>query len=97
MALETGDKNLGEVGARMNRLIGYGPMLLGGNQVTGIDANGEFTNGGAGSLGKYMVEMIKLQKMLGDHFQLEARKNDVTSQMQELVGRITRRKSQRRK
>ena len=85
MALETGSKNLGEVGARLNRLIGYGPILLGGNQVTGLDANGNFVTGGARTMGDYMVHMIKVQKLLGDHFGLKARKNDVTAHMAELV------------
>jgi len=85
MALETGSKNLGEVGSKLNRLIGYGPMLLGGNQVSGVDAKGNFITGGANSLGDYMVNMIKVQKALGDHFGLKARKNDVTSEMTALV------------
>ena len=85
LALETSGQNLGEVGARMNRLIGYGPMLLGGNQVAGLDSNGDFTTGGGKNLGEYQVHMIKLQKLLGDHYDLKARKNDVTGQMAELV------------
>ena len=32
MALETSGQDLGEAGIRMNRLVGYGPVLLGGGQ-----------------------------------------------------------------
>ena len=85
LALETGGKNLGEMGVKMNRLIGFGPMLLGGNQVTGLDANGGYVSGGSKDLGDYMVHMIKLQKLLGDSYGLKARKNDVTAQLADLV------------
>ncbi|MEM7564771.1 MAG: DUF4856 domain-containing protein, partial [Pseudomonadota bacterium] len=88
MALETGPKNLGEVGVKMNRLIGYGPMLLGGSQVTGLDSQGNYVISGQKSMGDYMVHMIKVQKLLGDHYGLQARKNDVTSQMDSLVEQL---------
>ena len=85
MALETSGRDLGEAGVRMNRLVGYGPVLLGGGQVTGIDSNGNFQTGGNRSMGEYQVHMIKLQKLLGDTFALKARKNDVTSKMAGLL------------
>ena len=85
MALETSGQDLGEAGIRMNRLVGYGPVLLGGGQVLGIDNNGGFITGGDRSMGEYQVHMIKLQKILGDTFDLKARKNDVTGQMDGLL------------
>lgn len=85
MALETSGRDLGAAGVRMNRLVGYGPVLLGGGQVTGIDADGNFQTGGNRSMGEYQVHMIKLQKLLGDTFALKARKNDVTGQMDGLL------------
>ena len=85
MALETSGRDLGEAGVRMNRLVGYGPVLLGGGQVTGIDSNGDLQTGGNRSMGEYQVHMIKLQKLLGDTFGLKARKNDVTSNMAGLL------------
>jgi len=36
-------------------------------------------------MGEYQVHMIKLQKVLGDTFDLKARKNDVTGQMDGLL------------
>ena len=57
----------------MNRLVGYGPVLLGGGQVLGIDNNGGFITGGDRSMSEYQVHMIKLQKILGDTFDLKAR------------------------
>ena len=52
MALETSGRSLGEAGVRMNRLVGYGPVLLGGGQVTGIDSDGNFLIGGNRSMGE---------------------------------------------
>ena len=85
MALETSGRSLGEAGVRMNRLVGYGPVLLGGGQVTGIDSDGNFLIGGNRSMGEYQVHMGKLQKLLGDTFKLKARKNDVTGEMDDLL------------
>ena len=85
MALETSGRSLGEAGVRMNRLVGYGPVLLGGGQVTGIDSDGNFLIGGNRSMGEYQVHMVKLQKLLGDTFKLKARKNDVTGEMDNLL------------
>lgn len=85
MALETGGKDLGEVGVKMNRLIGYGPVLLGGGQVIDVDAGGQYQTGGSQDMGNYMVHMIKLQKLLADSFGLEGRKNDATAELDGLV------------
>lgn len=85
MALETSGKDLGGVGVKLNRLIGYGPVLLGGNQVTGVDAKGNYTTGGDKSIGDYMVHMIKVQALLDNAFKLKAKTNDVTNEMAELV------------
>ena len=85
MALETSGRSLGEAGVRMNRLVGYGPVLLGGGQVTGIDSDGNFLIGGNRSMGEYQVHMVKLQKLLGDTFKLKARKNDITGEMDDLL------------
>jgi len=85
MALETSGRSLGEAGVRMNRLVGFGPVLLGGGQVTGIDASGNLMTGGTRSMGEYQVHMIKLQKLLGDTFDLKARKNDSTAKMDGLL------------
>ncbi|MGD8840018.1 MAG: DUF4856 domain-containing protein [Gammaproteobacteria bacterium] len=85
MALETGSKNLGAVGARLNRLIGYGPVLFGGGQVTALGAQGEFVTGGDITMTEYMVNMIEVQKLLGEEFGLQARKDDVTGNMSKVL------------
>ena len=93
LALQTSGKDLGASAVRLNRLIGYGPVLLGGNQVTGIDASGNLETGGNRSMGEYMVHMIKVQALLADRFDLKVKKNDVTSQMAGLVKSLGKSKS----
>lgn len=93
MALQTSGRDLGTVGVKLNRLIGYGPVLLGGSQVTGIDASGNLTTGGNRSMGEYMVHMIKVQNLLAKHFGLKVKKNDVTGQMAGLIKSLGKSKS----
>ena len=38
LSLQTGKENLGETAVRLNRLIGYGPVLLNSSQVVDIDS-----------------------------------------------------------
>lgn len=93
MALATSGRDLGETGVRLDRLIGFGPVLLGGGQVTGVDAEGDFEIGGTRDLGEYMVHMIKVQHLLGESFDLKGRKNDVTADMEDLVKSLGESKS----
>ena len=85
MALQTSGKDLGEVSVKLNRLIGFSPVHLDGNQVTGLDGDGEYMTSSKSSLGNYMIHMIKVQKLLGDAFDLKVRKNDVTADLGDLV------------
>ncbi len=93
MALQTSGKDLGGVGVKLNRLVGYGPVLLGGNQVTGIDAKGNYTSGGDKTIGDYMVHMIKTQNLLANAFDLKAKKDDVTNEMTGLIESLGKSKS----
>lgn len=87
LSLETGGKNLGAVGVKLNRLIGFSPVLLGNSQITGI-ANGEFTQSESISMGEYRVHMIKVQKLMIDAFGVEARNKDVTGDLADLVAAL---------
>ena len=42
LSLQTGKENLGETAVRLNRLIGYGPVLLNSSQVVDIDSKGNY-------------------------------------------------------
>ena len=84
LALETGGVNLGETGVKMNRLLGYSPVLLGSTQVKAL-VDGEFVQSSSVSLSEYRVQMIKLQKLMIDDFAVEARNKDVTANLADLV------------
>ena len=85
MALQTSGKDLGETAVRLNRLIGFSPVHLDGNQVKGIDADGNYQSSSGSSMGEYMIHMVKVQKLLGDAFDLKARKSDVTAGLEDLI------------
>lgn len=63
-------------------------MLLGGGkggQVAGIDADGNYTMGDAVSMGDYAVNMIKVQRLLAESFDLKALKNDATAELHDVM------------
>ncbi len=84
LALEAGGVNLGEAGVKLNRLLGYSPILLGNTQVTGL-VDGEFVQSPSISMGEYQVQMIKVQKLMVDSFGVEARSKDMTANLAKLV------------
>lgn len=79
MALQTGKNNLGETAVKLNRMIGFSPVLLGNTQVSGIDSDGNYTQETSESLEEYMLHMLKVQKLMVDTFKIEARSNDMLS------------------
>ena len=91
MALQSGGKDLGETAVRLNRLVGYSPVLLGGGnqgQVASIDTDGSYVMGNSPSMGEYMVHMIKAQKLLADTFDLQAKKNDATAELADVMSAV---------
>ena len=93
MALQTSGSGMGGVDVKLNNLVGFGPVLLGGNQVTGVDAKGNYIIGGGKSLGDYMVHMIKVQNLMANAYKLKAKKNDVTSEMDSLMNSLGKSKA----
>ena len=85
MALQTSGRDLGETAVKLNRLSGFSPVHLDGNQVTGIDGEGNYQISNKSSMAEYMVHMVKVQNLLGEAFDLKARKNDVTSELANLI------------
>lgn len=85
MALQTGRENLGGTAVRLNRLIGYGPPSRDETVVTGIDADGNFLKEGKMSWNTYQLNMLKVQDLLAKEFGLEARKNDGTENLADLI------------
>lgn len=93
MAMQASGTDLGGVAVRLNRLVGFGPVLLGGNQVTGINSDGDFETGGDKSLGDYQVHMIKVQQVLTENFKISAKQHDVTANMSNLLESLGESKS----
>ncbi|MCH2078503.1 MAG: DUF4856 domain-containing protein [Rhodobacteraceae bacterium] len=85
MALQTGRENLGGTAVRLNRLIGYGPPTKDESVVTGIDADGNFVKDGKMSWNAYQLNMLKVQDLLIKEFGVEARKNDGTENLANLI------------
>ena len=85
LSLQTGKNNLGETATRINRLIGYGPLMINMSQVTDIDSKGNYIRNQGKSWGEYMLHMVKLQRLLVDKFGIEAKKNEITGSIAELA------------
>ena len=87
LSLHTSGQNLGEVGVKIDRLIGLGPVVGGispsslnmqPKKVTGVDGNGKFMMADA-KVDSYMVHMLKLQNLMVEEFGVEAKNNDKIS------------------
>ena len=85
LALQTGKENLGETATRLNRMIGYGPLLTNSSQVIDIDTSGNYVRDQGLTWGEYMLHMAKIQQLMIDKFGVTARNNDVTGDMADLA------------
>ena len=88
MALQSGRENLGETAVRLNRLLGYGPVLANQSQVTGISSTGEYIKGEGTPLAEYMLHMLKTQQLMVEAFGVKARQNDQLADLQGLAKQI---------
>ncbi len=88
MALQTGRENLGETALRLNRLIGYGPVMPNQSQVAGIYDDGTYRKGQGSGFGEYMLHMLKVQKLMVDEFGVTARVNDQLADLSSLADKI---------
>ena len=61
MAIQCGKINLGETAVKMNRMIGFGPVLLNASQVTGVDSAGDFIKDEAMSWGNINFICLKFR------------------------------------
>lgn len=75
LSLHTGKLSLGSLGAELDALIGYGPVLMNGRQVGGLDATGAYQMTDA-SVDGYMVNMLKVQNLMVEEFGVVAKNND---------------------
>jgi hypothetical protein len=88
LALQTGRTNLGETGVRLNRLIGFGPVMLNSGHVVDIDSKGNYVKGQSSGLKEYMVHMLKVQKLMVDKFDVKARNNDRLASLADMLNKL---------
>lgn len=88
MALQMNGKDMGATSVELNRLIGFGPVLLGNTQVTGIDSEGNYVQSASVSLDEYMLQLLKVQQLMVDKFGVQARDEDVLASMGNLVKKL---------
>ena len=88
LALQCGKNNLGETAVKMNRMMGFGPVLMNASQVTGIDSRGNFIKDEASSWDEYKLHMLKIQKLMVDVFAVKARANDQISNIADLSAKL---------
>ena len=85
LAIQTGRENLGGTAVRLNRLIGFSPVTMDETVVTGVDADGKFVKDAKMSWNAYQLNMLKVQDLLVKEFGIEARANDATAELANLV------------
>jgi hypothetical protein len=88
LSLQMGKNNLGGVAARINRLIGYGPLMPNLSQVIDIDSQGRYVKDQGSSWGEYMLHMLKLQKLLSEEFPISVLSNNMMEDISSLAGTL---------
>ena len=88
MALQTGKSNIGEVAVKLNRMIGFGPVLPNGSQVVDIDSNGDFIKDQGQTMGEYMSHMLKIQRLMVEEYGVKARVNDKLAGLEGLMKKV---------
>ena len=88
LALQTGKNNLGETATKMNRLIGFGPLMPNLSQVTDIDSKGNYVRDQGQSWGEYMLHMVKLQRLLVGKFGIKAQNKKITGDIADLAKKL---------
>ena len=88
LALQCGKNNLGETAVKLNRMMGYGPVLMNSSQVVGVDSVGNYVKDQALEWDDYKLHMLKIQKLMIDRFGVEARSHDQLADMSELAAKL---------
>ena len=88
LAMQTGRKNLGDTATRLNRLIGFGPVMPNSSQVIDIDSGGNYVKDQASGINEYMGHMLKVQKLIVDKYGIKARKNDQLAGMSDMLKKL---------
>jgi len=88
LALQCGKNNLGETAVKLNRMMGYGPVLMNSSQVVGVDSAGNYVKDQALEWDDYKLHMLKIQKLMIDQFDVKARSHDQLTNMSDLAAKL---------
>ena len=88
LALQCGPEDLGETAEKMNRMMGFGPVLLNASQVVGVDSQGNYIKDQAQDWSEFKLHMLKIQKLMVDEFGIVAKSNDMLEEMTDLAGKM---------
>ena len=88
LALQVGPDDLGETAEKLNRMMGFGPVLLNSSQVVGVDSDGNFIKDQAQEWSDFKLHMLKIQKLMIDEFAIVARSKDQTADMIDLAAKL---------
>jgi len=88
LALQCGKNNIGETAVKLNRMMGFGPVLLNSSQVTGVDSNGNFIKDESSGWDEYKLHMLKIQKLMVDVFAVKAKANDQLANITDLAAKL---------
>ena len=89
MALQSGRNNLGEVAAKMNELILFGPVTLDNSYVTGLTSDGGFDRKSRMTWNDYQLNLLKVQQMMVDKFSVSSRVNDQLADLGALAEKLS--------
>ena len=93
MALQAGPDNKSDTFNKLNRMMGFGPLMPNLSQVVGIDSDGDYIKDQGSSIGYYKLHMLKIQKLMGSTYALKARNKDATGGMASLLEKVGTKKS----
>ena len=93
MAMQAGKNNKSDTYDRLNRMMGFGPLMPNLSQVIGIDSSGDYIKDQGSSIGYYKLHMLKIQKLLVDKYGIKAKVNDATGGMAALIEKVGTKKS----
>ena len=93
MALQADPDNKSDTFNRMNRMMGFGPLMPNLSQVVGIDSSGNYIKDQGSSIGYYKLHMLKIQNLMADKYALKAKVNDATGGMAALLEEVGTKKS----
>ena len=68
--------------------MGHGPVLMNSSQVVGVDSMGNYVKDQSLEWDDYKLHMLKIQKLMIDQFDIQARSHDQLADMSDLAAKL---------